>query len=372
MIPQSAHNHTRTFNLSVEKLFSQAMRISGMNPSDLIFWLRTYFRQKSKAGIRDKQKSPCLTVPPIMIFSGTSRCNLNCKGCYAMAKAEHEKELPLSRVETLFREASDLGVGVIMIAGGEPLMKPEILWAAAAQKDIIFPVFTNGLLLNEGSISFFRKHRNLIPILSAEGGQHRTDNRRGNGVYTQVLRRMETLNKAGQWYGMSFTLTRNNFEEVTHPVWLKSHCDLGARIFFMVDYVPQSKAEEDLCLTPEQKAQLPVRIEELKAAHQALFVSLPGDEEKFGGCLAGGRGFIHISASGRLEACPFAPWSDTSVQDLSLKEALQSPFMQVIRQSHHLLGESQGGCTLWENQEWVMKQLGRPAQTTDMHVANIA
>ncbi len=357
MTPSTDLNYRDKFSNSFNQLFYDACRITRFTPTECFYWFRTYLRQKRKAIARRKAESEQLIVPPILIFSSTTRCNLQCKGCYTRSRNENLDELPIEKVSDLFREASELGVGVIMIAGGEPLMKPEILWLAAKQKDIIFPVFTNGMLLNQGSISFFRHHRNLIPILSVEGERNRTDSRRGKGVYARLIQNMERFHSMRQMYGLSFTLTSENFEEVTHPLLMRTHHDLGCRLFFMVDYVPQSETDTDLCLKDSQKAGLSGRIERLRKTVPGLFISLPGDEEKYGGCLAGGRGFAHISASGSLEPCPFAPYSDTDLSNRGLKEALGSPFMKTIRESHHMLGEAKGGCTLWENRDWVRSEL---------------
>jgi MoaA/NifB/PqqE/SkfB family radical SAM enzyme len=368
MAPMTESEYRERFTAGLVRLFARACRISRFNPLQCLFWFRTWKRQKGKAVTRKAAETTGLIVPPVLIFSSTTRCNLHCRGCYADKGNCPTRELPLDRVRQLYREASDLGVGVIMIAGGEPLMRPEILWSAAEQKDIIFPVFTNGMLLNDGSIRYFRRHSNLFPVLSAEGGQERTDLRRGNGVYARVLEQMEKLRKAGKFFGLSITLTRENFDEVTHPVWIRSHHGMGCSLFFMVDYVPQSGEDAGLCLTPGQKVQLPGRLERLRKMLPALFISLPGDEERFGGCLAGGRGFVHISASGQLEACPFAPFSDTSVKEHSLRDALASPFLKILRDSHHMLGEIRGGCTLWENRDWVRMQLssaGSRRETAD-------
>jgi MoaA/NifB/PqqE/SkfB family radical SAM enzyme len=98
-------------------------------------------------------------------------------------------------------------------------------------------------------------------------------------------------------------------------------------------------------------------MEELKRNIPGLFVALPGDEEQYGGCLAGGRGFIHINPQGRVEACPFAPFSDTDLSAMSLKEALSSNLMRVIRQNADRMQESKGGCTLWENRDWILGQM---------------
>lgn len=339
-------------------LFYDAWKNTRFNPVEGAHWLGTLSRQNKQQARRRKAESDQLMIPPVMIFSITNQCNLGCKGCYAAKRKETGiEELSVERISKLFQEASELGVGVIMIAGGEPLMRPEILWAASEHRNIIFPVFTNGMMLNEGSLSYFRHHRNLVPILSIEGNKHFTDQRRGAGVHTQIIHAMKKLQQSRRLFGMSVTLTRDNFEEVTHPDWLKHHHKLGSSLFFLVEYVPQSEADMDLCLTEDQKEKLPATLETLREQLPALFVSLPGDESQYGGCLAAGRGFVHVSADGSLEPCPFAPYSDINVRNFSLKEALQSRFLNRIRKSHHLLNEANGGCTLWENRDWVESQL---------------
>ena len=80
---------------------------------------------------------------------------------------------------------------------------------------------------------------------------------------------------------------------------------------------------------------------------------MPGDEEEFGGCLAAGRGFIHISASGNVEPCPFVPFSDKNLKNSSLKEALKSDFLKIIRDNSDELEEGPGGCTLWNKSGWL-------------------
>lgn len=342
------------------RLFFDAWRNTRFNPMEGAWWLSTLLRQKRMGARRRNAESDNLMIPPVMIFSVTNRCNLQCKGCYAGKRMEEGVvELSSERIGQLFQEASDLGIGVIMIAGGEPMMRPEILWEAGKHREIIFPVFTNGLLLNKETIPYFRSMRNLVPILSIEGNRQFTDQRRGRGVYTRLIQTMEHLQKSGRLFGMSLTLTRENFEEVTHPVWLQQHHRLGSSLFFLVEYVPQSESDLELCLSDEQKARLQSRLEIVRKQIPAMFISLPGDESRYGGCLAAGRGFVHVAADGSLEPCPFAPYSDINITKLPLKEALQSKFLNRIRKSHHLLTEAKGGCALWENRQWVEKQMKR-------------
>jgi MoaA/NifB/PqqE/SkfB family radical SAM enzyme len=89
------------------------------------------------------------------------------------------------------------------------------------------------------------------------------------------------------------------------------------------------------------------------ASHPAMFIAFPGDEEQYDGCLAAGRGFMHINPSGKVEPCPFAPFSDTDLHFNTLREALSSEFLAKVRKNHHLLKEGKGGCALWANREWL-------------------
>jgi MoaA/NifB/PqqE/SkfB family radical SAM enzyme len=110
---------------------------------------------------------------------------------------------------------------------------------------------------------------------------------------------------------------------------------------------------ENLVLTHEQKKTLQAVISVFSQKYAALFIGFPGDEETYGGCLAAGRGFVHVSPSGDLEPCPAAPISDANLAAVPLKEALQSRLLGRIRDEHTLLSETSGGCALRANRAWV-------------------
>jgi len=244
-----------------------------------------------------------------------------------------------------------------MLAGGEPLLRRDMLEAAAAEKGTLFPVFTNGVLLDSDITRFFKKHRNLVPVLSIEGDQQKTDDRRGDGLYGKVESAAEVLRRNKMFYGLSITLTSDNFDQVMDPVYLQRYYDQGCRLFFFVEYVPVTDKDIPNCVTADQRKKLPEINKLLRETIPALYLTLPGEEEQYGGCLAAGRGFVHISATGDVEPCPFAPYSDTNINHSSYTEALDSLLLNRIRNNHHMLKESAGGCTLWENKEWVKEQL---------------
>ena len=79
-----------------------------------------------------------------------------------------------------------------------------------------------------------------------------------------------------------------------------------------------------------------------------MYVSFPGDEKSSGGCFAAGRGFFHINSHGGAEPCPFSPYSDISVKDTSLCEAISSPLFTALRDGDILLDDHEGGCVLYQ------------------------
>jgi len=348
------------FGQNLVTFFRSTLLRCRINPGLTLALFRILRDQKRGVRLRSALAKQGLTVPPLMIVSITNACNLNCKGCYARAiHAEEETVMSDSRLAELIGEANDLGVSIIMIAGGEPLLRPIFFDLARQYPHILFPVFTNGLLINPASISRFKKQRNLVPILSLEGHQMETDMRRGSGVYAMVQKKMDWLRKEGILFGTSLTLTRTNFDLITSVAFQKDLSKLGSQVSIFVDYVPVQPGTETYTLTPEQKGLESTWTKQLYAELPGVFVSLPGDESLYGGCLAGGRGFIHVNPSGRVEPCPFAPFSDTDLNKMSLREALDSSFLSIIRENAGKLGESAGGCTLWENREWVLEQLDK-------------
>jgi MoaA/NifB/PqqE/SkfB family radical SAM enzyme len=88
-----------------------------------------------------------------------------------------------------------------------------------------------------------------------------------------------------------------------------------------------------------------------------ILIAFPGDERRTGGCLAAGRGFFHISTSGDVEPCPFAPYSDTNLGALTLREALASPFFTRLKSTGFLDQPHDGGCLLFEKRHEVEAML---------------
>lgn len=342
------------FNESMVEYLIKNKRYLLKRPSYIKTFSKISRQIRRQTDVRDEYASKeDLIIPPVLILSVTNDCNLSCKGCYACHQnRDRSSEMSIDDIERVVDEAVALGVSVILIAGGEPLMKNGILNLPQKHKDTLFVMFTNGLLLDEKIIKQLRSMRNLIPIISIEGSEETTDERRGKGMFSSIMQMMENLDRQRILFGASITVTSKNYDEVVQSTYFEEIEARGCRAVFLIEYVP-SENDFELCLTDEQKQDLIDQEEVLSKKYHMLFVPLPGNEDKYGGCLASGRGFLHISSTGSLEACPFAPYSDTNVKDIPLKDALKSKLLKEIRDNHHMLKESRGGCALQENKEWI-------------------
>lgn len=342
------------FNQSIRNAISENNKYLLKNPSYILTFskiIKNIKRQTSKRD--DLYIKEDLIVPPILIISITNDCNLSCVGCYACnQKRNKEEELTTDEIKRIVKEAIELGVSIILIAGGEPLLKKGILDIPKAHNSTLFVMFTNGMLLDNDTIKDFKQTKNLIPVISIEGDKDATDKRRGIGVYDNIIKTMKILRKEKIMFGSSITLTSKTYDSIMRGSYLGDLESSGCSITFLIEYVPQD-TKDSLVLSPAQKEDLILKEEIISKERDMLAVVLPGNEEKYGGCLASGRGFLHISSEGSLEACPFAPYSDTNVKNNPLKHALKSKLISSIRDNHHLLKESKGGCALNENKKWI-------------------
>jgi MoaA/NifB/PqqE/SkfB family radical SAM enzyme len=308
-------------------LFKKIASAHPLDPARVLRLSRIASFQRSQVRKRAQASERGLTVPAVLISSVTRRCNLDCAGCYAKAlrpRREGAEELSDDRFLELFQEALDMGTGVLMLAGGEPLLRRPLLEKAARIKGPIIP-YSRTAFLWTTNIWTFSSGGALAPVFSIEGDAAQTSDRRGTGVHEKVLSAMKALDDRGALFGVSVTATSRNASTLLSPEFLRELGDLGVSALFVVEYVPAVPGTDELVLTDEQKARLASK--ELFRKLPYPVVILPGDEEDYGGCLAAGRGFVHLSPEGALEACPFAPFSDTSAADRSLKEALESPLL---------------------------------------------
>lgn len=351
-------------NDALKIFFKDAIKISIRHPSQALFFIKTYRWQKKAAQTREKWEQQGTHVPPIMIFSITHKCNLNCKGCYEKAiRPTLKKELTDQQLRNVIKQAHELGISFVVVGGGEPFMRPSFFEITKDYPDMIFLTFTNGLLINNETLKTMKKQKNIAPLISLEGCEEETDERRGKGIYKRLQKTMEKIKDQNIFFGTSLTLTKNNFDTILNESFIQNLIDTGCKFFLFVEYNPIKPGTEKWMVTDSQRKKIMNTMRKFRAKWPALFIAVPGDEDEIGGCLAAGRGFIHISAEGDVEPCPFAPYSDMNLNNVSLKDALNSDFLRKIRENHAQLHGTDGSCGLWTKREMVKALLKEKNRT---------
>jgi len=360
---ESNRDLTTYLNKGSEKLIADILRATLRNPKETAF-LRKYHKYQIQMEKRrmelEKTGRP---IPVFLISSITSACNLTCKGCYARANGmcgeqTKEKLLTADQWDGIFAQAEEAGVPFVLLAGGEPLMRPDVLSKAADHESILFPIFTNGTMLDKNMLRLLDSHRNMVPVISLEGGEAATDARRGEGTYKLTQSALDELENKKLLFGVSLTITTENMVEATSPSFLRSLYDKGCRLVFFIEYVPVAPGTEYLALGDMERLMLEKALDSLRERFSGMiFLSFPGDEKQMGGCLAAGRGFFHINPYGGAEPCPFSPYSDISLKDHTLLQALESPFFHKVRELNAQETEHKGGCALFAKEAQVKSLL---------------
>ena len=303
----------------VEHLVADLMKSAVLHPREGKFLLSFAAASKKAAAVRHRYEEEGTHIPSFLICSITSRCNLHCAGCYARSLSlcgEGPETGQLSAAEwgSVFSQARDLGIGFALLAGGEPMVRRDVLEAAAGVPEILFPVFTNGTMLSGEMTELMDRNRNLIPIFSVEGGEETTDRRRGTGVYRAVERAMAELQARRMLFGVSVTVTTRNQAEVMSSPFVSALKEKGCKAVIYVEYVPTEDADSPLAPDDACREAIAARMEALRRESDMILLSFPGDERADGGCMAAGRGFFHINSQGGAEPSPFSPYSDGSLR----------------------------------------------------------
>ena len=343
----------------VEKIVSDALKATLKDPRESAFMLKFASASRRATKIRRKLAGQGEHIPSFLIASITSSCNLHCAGCYSRCNASTVDADPVQQLESeewlqIFREAEELGISFIMLAGGEPMLRWDVIEKAGTVQNILFPIFTNGTFLSGNYLKLFDRCRNLIPVMSIEGGKETTDARRSEGVYDRLAANMDAFQKRGLLFGASVTVTTENIREVTSPEFVKTLTDRGCKLVIYVEFVPVTEETWYLAPGDAERTYLFPAMDALREAYPDLIVlSFPGDERADGGCMAAGRGFFHINSRGGAEPCPFSPYSDVNVRDVGLREAMRSRLFLALREGDFLDDDHVGGCVLFEKRDQV-------------------
>jgi MoaA/NifB/PqqE/SkfB family radical SAM enzyme len=308
-----------------------------------------------------------LTVPSAIGLSPTMECNLTCIGCYARFHPKDD-EVTTEDLNRFIGEAVDHGVFLFVVTGGEPYMQKDLLSICERFPRTLFLTVTNGTTATGEISAAAARMKNVFPILSLEGNEIQTDERRGEGVYQGVLNAMRIYREHGVPFGFSSVVTTRNIETLASISFVREMIDHGAVFGIYNEYIPVNG--EEMYLVPDK-----ARLEELKRFAEAIrerepivLLNMPGDEyDENDRCLAVGRGSVHVNAQGFVEPCPFAHYARENIKTHSFREILESPFLKALREHSTALTKGDIGCALVSNGE-ILKAIAEEHEAVSTNV----
>lgn len=306
---------------------------------------------------REITKKEGFNVPWFLLIDPTENCNYNCIGCWAGSYKQH-KQMSFETFDRVLTEAKEIGIYFIVVSGGEPTLYQHLFDIFKKHNDMAFMFYTNGSMINEAFAKKLKNVGNAVPCISVEGFKEKTDWRRGTGAWERVMLAMDNLKKAGVPFGYSVTETRNNVEEVLSDEFVDYMIGEGAKIAWYFQYIPTGRDPDiKLMLTPDQRMFSYNRIHYIRANKPLFAADFWNDGPYTGGCLAGARRYVHITADGGIEPCAFIHLAQGNINNMSLKEVLQLPFFKEIQKLQPYSDNLLSPCMIVDHPD-VMRKIG--------------
>jgi MoaA/NifB/PqqE/SkfB family radical SAM enzyme len=254
--------------------------------------------------------------PPFLYVSIINSCNLRCQGCWVDVDSERNS-IDLAAMNRLISDAKAHGNAFFGILGGEPFMHPELMDILAAHPDCYFQIFTNGQFITEKIAQRLRELGNATPLVSIEGREIVSDERRGKkDVYSKTMRGLENCLNARILTGVATSVCQTNIKELLTEKWLQELIDRGVHYVWYHSYRPVGpKMNSALGLSPEQLVQVRRFIVEMRAKMPIAMIDAYYDDKGQALCPMATGISHHISPSGDIEPCPIIQFARETIHD---------------------------------------------------------
>ncbi len=307
--------------------------------------------------VRETSEKYDCNVPWTILFDPTSACNMHCKGCWS-GEYGPKHNLSYEDMDSIVTQGKELGTHFYLLTGGEPLVrKDDIVKLALKHSDCVFHCFTNGTLVDDKFCQDMLNCKNIILGISLEGFKEENDFRRGDGCFDKVMTAMDLLKKYKLPFGTSVCWTKQNCETVISDEFLKLLVDKGCLWAWYFHFMPVGQnTGKELIPTPEQREFMLKNLRQKRKENNdnlLLMLDFQNDGEYVGGCIAGGKHFLHINPNGDVEPCVFIHYSTANIHENTLLEALQQPLFMQYRQHQPFNKNMFRPCPMLENPSYL-------------------
>ena len=337
------------------------LRLYELDPEVRKAFFRNFIFNASLKGTalqNDNAEKYNCNIPWAILLDPTSACNLHCTGCWA-AEYGNRLNLSLETIDSIVRQGKELGTYMYIYTGGEPMVrKKDLIQICKMHPDCEFLAFTNGTLIDEEFCEEMLQVKNFVPAISLEGFETANDGRRGNGVYQKVRHAMELLKEHKLPFGISTCYTSKNMEDISSQAYYDMIIEAGALFVWFFHYMPVGNdASVELLPTPVQREEMYHRIRAFRQTKPIFAMDFQNDGQYVGGCIAGGRRYLHINAKGAVEPCVFIHYSNVNIHDCTLLEALKSPIFQAYHDNQPFNENHLRPCPMLENPDRLEKMV---------------
>lgn len=162
---------------------------------------------------------PPRSVPKIVYFVATYRCNLTCAYCYAESSPQVDTKGDLTTAEAMamIDQVADLGIGAMAFTGGEALLRPDCveLVEYAHGRGLKTFLITNGAPVTKAKAERLAKVLTQVTVSmdspTAEGGH---DAMRGSGSWGWANQAIEWFQEAGLPVAINTTITASSVDQL--------------------------------------------------------------------------------------------------------------------------------------------------------------
>ncbi len=268
--------------------------------------------------------------PPYLYISVINSCNLRCQGCWVdVAHKQHKIEV--DALNRMIDEAKAMGNSFFGILGGEPLMHKGLLEVLEAHPDAYFQVFTNGHFITDEIAKRFRRCGNVTPLISVEGSQIVSDQRRGkSGVLSATMQGLQHCLDNRVMTGVCTSLCQSNYKDLLDEKWIDRLISMGVMYTWFHIYRPTGPdPNPDLALTPEQQRTAREFVVNMRCRKPIIIIDAYYDADGKALCPAATGFTHHINPWGDIEPCPIIQFARESIHDTR-------PLRQVFNESQFL------------------------------------
>jgi SynChlorMet cassette radical SAM/SPASM protein ScmE len=213
----------------------------------------------------------------------TARCNLRCRYCYFFDNpAVSYDDLPTAEWLSFFAELGRCAVMQVTLAGGEPLLRPDLgeLLAGIVAARMRFALLSNGSLIDDAVAteltSTGRCDSVQISVDGASAAVH--DACRGPGAFAGAVRGIQTLQRHGVPVRVRVTIHKRNLQDLEATARLLLE-ELGVPAFTTnaAGYLGSCRRHADeLLLSVDERQQAMAVLERLERRYSGRISALAG------------------------------------------------------------------------------------------------